>query len=285
MLLSQRIFAAHIVLQVSGVSSNAIPGLGNRDIHFMHGYLTYQHLTFRIERDLLLLSALSEDAPGKPAAPQNTASILHLLSGVLQSLSQTLTLPIADESADLSTALSMRLSHAKAVRALHLARAYADGLHKRYAEAVSLTQRGQLHIREARSTLSILAADALSLPQLRFYPVDAATLQEVEGQLTRDEEKYKKEWFGYNGGIVGAVKNGDQKHKKPLFFDIAFNYVEPPMDQLRVRAGLPPREEEVGESVKAKAEKEEEHEETAPVATEPAPRGGLSGLLGSWWGR
>lgn len=258
-------------------------GIGNRDIQFIHGYLTYQHLTFRIERDRLLLSALSDEAPGNgtQAAPQNTASILHLLSGVLQSLSQTLTLPIADESADLSTALSMRLSHAKAMRTLHLARAYVS--HRKYAEAVALTQRGHLHIREARSTLSILPPDSSSLPQLRFYPLDAKTLDDLEEQLTKDEERYKKEWFGYNGGVarLSEEQNENHKHKKPLFFDIAFNYVEPPMDKLRARAGLPPRNDEAGESIKAKAEKEVEPE----VEETPAPRKGLSGFLGSWWGR
>ena len=202
---------------------------------------------------------------------------------MLQSLSQTLTLPIADESPDLSTALSMRLSHAKATRALHLARAYVS--HRKYAEAVSLTQRGHLRIREARSTLSILPSESSSLPQLRFYPLDAKALDALERQLMKDEERYNKEWFGYNGGTVGLSEeqDGNHKHKKPLFFDIAFNYVEPPMDKLRARAGLPPRDDEAAESVKAKVEKEVEHEEVAEET--PAPRRGLSGLLGSWWGR
>lgn len=241
-----------------------------------------------MERDLLLLSALSDEAPGdgKQVAPQNTASTLHLLSGVLQSLLQALTLPVVDESADLATALSMRLSHGKAARTLHLARAYADSSHKRYAEAVSLTQRGQLHIREARSTNSILPGNSSSLPQLRFYPLDSTKLDELEGQLRRDEEKYKKEWFGYNGGLIGemGVENGNQKHKKPLFFDIAFNYVEPPMEKLRARGGLPARESEGTESVKAKVEEEEEEIE-GKVEETPTAHGGLSGLLGSWWGR
>ncbi|KAF8577853.1 hypothetical protein K439DRAFT_1654959 [Ramaria rubella] len=267
--------------QVSGASSTAVPGAGNRDIQFMHGYLTYQHLSYRIERDLLLLSALSDEAlpKRKQAAPQSTASILHLLSGVLQSLSQAMALPITDESPDLSTALSVRLSHAKAQRALHLARAYADGSHKKYAEAVALTQRGHLHIREARATASILPADSGTRPQLSFYPLDDATLDGLEQQLSAEEERHKIEWFGYNGGVIGGVS---EEHQKPLFFDIAFNYVEPALEQLRARAGLPPQDDKSG--APAAKTKEAVEEEVAEEVVETS-RGGLSGLLGSWWSR
>ena len=234
-------------MQVSGSAS-----VGRRDMDFMHSFLTYLHLTYRIERDLILVEG------------SNNAAILHLLAGVLQSLSQALALPIVDESPDLSTALTLRLSHAKASRALHLARAYAHPTQKRYAEAVALTQRGLLHIREARGTLALLPA---SSEHVAFYPLDGAQIAEVESQITAEEETYKRAWFA----------GGD----KATFFDIAFNYVEAPMERLRTRAGL-------GETPSAapRRPKAEEAQTQAQVA-EPteAPKGGLSGFLGSWWGR
>jgi len=276
--------------QVSGSSSIIPAGSGNRDIHFMQSYLTFLHLTYRVERDLILLCALSDHASvsGRQASPQNTASILHLLSGVLQSLSQTLTLPIVDESPDLLTALSLRISHVKAQRALYLAQAYAHHSQKRHGEAVALTQRGHLHIREARSTLAILPEATSS--HLQFYPMQAETLNVLEARLKADEEQYKIEWFAYNGGVIEEQAPA-RKHQKPVFFDIAFNYVEAPMDRLRMRAGLPgivvdeASAAKVNSKVlKAKAEEEvekgEEKEEEKPMA-----RGGLSGFLGSWWGR
>lgn len=257
----------------------------------MHAYLTYLHLTHRIERDLLLVSALTSQGPtsGNPStrSPQNTASVLHLLSGILQSLSQALTLPITDESPDLSTAISARLSHAKAQRTFHLARAYAHGSHKKYAEALLLTQRGHLHIREAQSTLLILPMDSSSSPQLQFYPLETETLNRLEAELAAEEERYKLEWFAHNGGVVESSEQQQphQNHKKTLFFDIAFNYVEPPMDKLRSRAGMPPREGAIMGGVPSveKAKVEKEHEEQSEET--PAPKGRLTGFLGSWWGR
>ncbi|KAF8525140.1 hypothetical protein BU17DRAFT_84065 [Hysterangium stoloniferum] len=277
--------------QVSGSSSITSPGSENRDIHFMQSYLTFLHLTYRVERDLILLFALSDhaSASGRHSSPQNTASILHLLSGVLQSLFQALALPIVDESPDLSTALSLRISHVKAQRALYLAQAYAHNSHKRYGEAVTLTQRGHLHIREARSTLAMLP-EAFS-SHLEFYPMQAETLDVLEARLKADEEQYKIEWFAYNGGVVGEQEPGS-KHQKPVFFDIAFNYVQPPMERLRVRAGLPAIVvDEAGATkvnakvLKAKAEEELEKEEEKEEEKPMMGRGGLSGFLGSWWGR
>jgi len=236
----------------------------------MHSFLTYLHLTHRIERDLILLAALTEgDTNGS-----NNASILHLLSGVLQSLSQTLTLAIVDESPDLSTALTLRLSHAKAERALQLARAYAHATQKRYAEAVALTQRGHLHVREARATLSILPAE--STAHVEFYPIDEGIISALEQRLIGEEEGYKRSWFA----------EGGEGEKKPVFFDIAFNYVEPPIEQLRLRAGLTPaaaRTVDTSPRV-TKAKAETEAEAAASPASQPASRG-LGGFLGSWWGR
>ena len=78
-------------------------------------------------------------------------------------------------------------------------------------------------------------------------------------------------------------------YRKPLFFNIALNYVELDMDRLMGRAGKKPSVPlvqaqpmpEKKSVAKAKAE------ELRPATPEPqAPsRGGLTSLLGGWWGR
>jgi len=257
--LSDAVDVARKLVDTQQVSGSSTLGTGQRDIHFMHCFLTYLHLTYRIERDLILLSALVEnDANGN-----NNGSILHLLSGVLQSLSQTLTLTIVDESPEISAGLTMRLSHAKAHRALHLARAYGHTTQKRYAEAVALTQRGQLHIREAHSTMSRTSE------HVGFYPLDEQVIGALERSLIAEEEAYKRAWFA--------------AEEKPVFFDIAYNYVELPMARLRERAGLAT----VTEARKGKAEVEEEAVAVQTMAPETRAErpGGLTGFLGSWWGR
>lgn len=264
----------------------------------MHSVLTYLHLTYRIERDLILVSVISgqsdtSDSENGAISAQKTVSRLHLLSGILQSLTQALTLPIVDESADVSTGLSLRILHVKAERTLHLAQIYAHPTQRRYAEAVTLTQRGQLQVREAKTMLSIHAPNRVST-HLRFYEINERLIEEMEEKLVKFEEKCKMEWFAYNGGAVGERKSED-KHEKPVFFDIAFNYVEPPIEQLRKRAGLPALEGEVGTSVTVKAKVEtEEQQQQSGIAVAPKDEekktktsgaGGLAGFLGSWWGR
>lgn len=269
---------------------------GTRDIGFMHSVLTYLHLTYRIERDLILVSAISDHSVSNTndsaVFAQRTTSRLHLLSGILQSLTQALTLPIVDESADLSTGLALRILHVKAQRTLYLAEIYAHHTQRRYAEAVTLTQRGQLHMREAKTMLSILPGKIS--PHLSFYPINDGMVADMEGKLAEFEEKCKREWFGYNGGLVGERKPGS-RHEKLVFFDIAFNYVEPPMDDLRKRAGLPALDGDVipNNALKAKAEAEQPSSRIPAVPeekqmeenTNTKTSGGLAGFLGSWWGR
>jgi len=96
---------------------------------------------------------------------------------------------------------------------------------------------------------------------------------------------YSKERFAYNGGSVDAdIKS----HKKLLFFDIALNYVQLDVDRLQERAGKKP----VVKSTYTKAEPKQiarakVEEEARPLTPEPqaTPSGGLSSLLGGWWGR
>lgn len=99
----------------------------------------------------------------------------------------------------------------------------------------------------------------------------------------------------HNGGAVGERKSED-KHEKPVFFDIAFNYVEPPMEKLRRRAGLPALEGEIGTSgvaAKAKVETEEQQQQKLQLGAGVAPNddekknkasagGGLAGFLGRY---
>ena len=135
-----------------------------------------------------------------------------------------------------------------------------------------------MHLREARA----LSTDAQSPPATSFYSLTDQDMSRLETVLDKNELKFKKEWFAFNGGAVSAATG---HHKKPLFFDIALNYVELPMDRLLDRAGkqtLPVSE--VAPTTKTKAEAEVELVEPEPTPSQPG-KGGLGGLLGGWWGR
>jgi signal recognition particle subunit SRP68 len=157
---------------------------------------------------------------------------------------------------------------------------------KRYAEALTLVQHANIAIRETTSTLSMMDSDPISTSSSCFFPLNDTDIKELESNLSSDSLQFKRDWFAYNGGSVNA---DDKSYRKPLFFNIALNYVELDMSLLTERAGKQPavapvQAQPVPEKktvAKAKAE------EIIPAAPEPqAPsRGGLTSLLGGWWGR
>ena len=118
----------------------------------------------------------------------------------------------------------------------------------------------------------------------------------MDGEISRVSSELKRDWFTFNGG---SPTPDNESYKKPLFFDIALNYVELDMDRLQRRAGKEPPptpapveilrpqpqppQAQKGLTAKAKAE-----QITSPATPEPkteTSHGGLSNLLGGWWGR
>ncbi|GLB36604.1 putative signal-recognition-particle assembly has a crucial role in targeting secretory proteins to the rough endoplasmic reticulum membrane [Lyophyllum shimeji] len=298
--------------QLSGSTSlGATSAAGGRDIQFVHAYIVYQLLSRRIQRDLLLVSVLlstSKTTPVKKAAargqrakPEQVDSRLYpavvkLLDTVLQSLDQMRTLSIVDDNPDLASAVEARTSVTKARRCLFLARCYAPV--KRYAEALTLIRHANIHVRETTSTLSLCTTDPISTGTPAYFPLTSADVKALDAELASDSLQFKREWFAYNGGAVDLDGDGAQAkdYKKPLFFNIALNYVELDMDRLLVRAGKqppPPPMAEVQQQPTQVVEKEKKpvskakvEEVRAPTPEPPAPsRGGLSSLLGGWWGR
>lgn len=178
-------------------------------------------------------------------------------------------------------------------RCLYLSRSYAAV--KKYAEALSLTQRAHLYLREASSLLS-LDADPINAGTPAFDVLTSASFSNLEEALTKDEAQLKSDWFGFNGGSVLPERDPS---KKPLFFDIALNYVQLDMDRLQQRAGKAPASATAPVSVKGLADqkptitkppaatKAKQEEIERPSSPEPAAtaRGGLGSLLGGWWGR
>ncbi|KAG0703075.1 hypothetical protein DFH29DRAFT_850870 [Suillus ampliporus] len=272
--------------QSSGSSSTS--AAGTRDIHFVHAYIVYQLLSRRIQRDLLLVSALlTSHRPQASAKPKKEhvdarlyPAVVKLLDTVIQSLTQMRNLSIIDESPDLASAVEARLTFTKARRCSYLAQCYVAV--KKYAEALSLIQLATIYLRETRSTLSIFSEDPGSST---YYPLTPSDLDALESTITQDGLTIKNEWFAYNGGSIDA---DNKTYKKPLFFDIALNYVQLDMDRLQERAGKAPAPAVVPVQPVQPAPARSRLEEVArPQTPEPqAPaRGGLSSLLEGWWGR
>ena len=131
---------------------------------------------------------------------------------------------------------------------------------------------------------------------ISFYPLAESDCDKLDEEVSRVSSELKRDWFTFNGG---SPTPDNESYEKPLFFDIALNYVELGVDRLQRRAGkeLPPTPAHVrilqpqpqlsqaqkGLTAKAKAE-----ESASPATPEPraeTSHGGLSSLLGGWWGR
>ena len=139
-------------------------------------------------------------------------------------------------------------------RCRYLARCYTPL--KKYAEALTLMQHGALHLREARQALSLLppssSNDSTAPPedpinlhpdtpnQPAFYAFTPSDVSLLDDELSADSLQCKKDWFTFNGGQTTSDAESSKTHKKPLFFDIALNYVQLDMERLQERAGKEP---------------------------------------------
>ncbi|TEB11105.1 hypothetical protein FA13DRAFT_1748786 [Coprinellus micaceus] len=276
-----------------------------RDIHFVYAYIVYELLRYRTQRDLLLISALLASQPEGKQNPKSATinksdpvdgrlypAVVKLLDTVLQSLNQMRTLSVVDDNPDLASAIDARISLTKARRCAYLARCY-DSV-KRYAEALTLLQHASIHTRETASHLSLSNMDNIANAHSEFFPVSTDDIKELDQTIALDSTRCKRDWLAYNGG---SVANSSKNYKKPLFFNIALNYVELDMDRLLERAGKarvapPPVAAPKAQRLESPAEKraaapKAKAEETRPETPQPAApaKGGLSSLLGGWWGR
>jgi signal recognition particle subunit SRP68 len=165
---------------------------------------------------------------------------------------------------------------------------------KRFSEALTLIQRSNIHLREARSVQSTVDTDPIVNGDPAFFPLADEDLDQLDRDLGEEGYRLKNDWFAYNGGSLTA---DNKEYKKPLFFDIALNYVQLDVDRLQERAGKKPQpavrapapvraaeEVPVDKRPVAKAKLEEIERPATPEPTAPA-QGGLSSLLGGWWGR
>jgi signal recognition particle subunit SRP68 len=132
-------------------------------------------------------------------------------------------------------------------------------------------------------------------PETSFYPLVDSDCDTLDEEISRVSSELKRDWFAFNGG---APTPGNESYKKPLFFDIALNYVELDMDRLQQRAGKEPspapapiyisQPKPIPQAQKGLTSKAKAEEIARPATPEPqaeTSRGGLSSLLGGWWGR
>ncbi|KZO99788.1 hypothetical protein CALVIDRAFT_359343 [Calocera viscosa TUFC12733] len=273
------------------------------DVGFLHAFVTYRLLATRIERDLLLVKMLEnppkhfaggEQAQAKAGSSKakeaaqdgpddrTCLAIIKSLDAVLQSLEQMRELAVVEESVDVGEGIERRLNFTRAKRIEYLARLYAS--QAQYGESLALLARGTIYLRTVSASNT---GTTSSPPELEFYPLPPTLAQSLSAQISALELKLKKDWYAAT-------------RKKPVFYDVAFNYVAQPGERVRQRAGLPAEEPaptgiavgagSAGPKVPVKASEGGEKRQQVEREEEPALDGaqgkaGWSGYLGGWWGR
>ena len=263
------------------------------------------------------------------ADPRINPGLVKLYDTILQSLEQMRNLSIVDETIDLVPSVESRLAFSKARRyislycvlvhpltriqilsLLYLSRTY--GTLKRYAEALSLTAKAHIYLREARSILSTSDTVQDGVKAEKGYcPLTLDDVSRFEEELIKEESTLKLEWYAFNGGAATSLPQ--DKHRKPMFYDVAFNYVELPMERLQARArgqvgakaGVTPKTPpgvttNAGRAIaqqtspvptaengkrERRMTKVEEAPPTPDVKIVQSGGFGIGGILGGWWGR
>jgi signal recognition particle subunit SRP68 len=164
---------------------------------------------------------------------------------------------------------------------LYLSRCYALSGRK-YGEALALTQQAFLHIREARGSMQVVGSEQFKEKSSIAFP-SRASLFHIEEEIILDERAYKANWFSLNGGKLSSNSTQDS-HQKPLFFDIALNYIDLDVEVLHTKAqGLIPQQtKNTLEPTKMLSSPTKAEEKVASSESSSVSR--LGGLLSNWWG-
>ena len=87
---------------------------------------------------------------------------------------------------------------------------------KKYAEALTFTQRSGIYLREARSVLSMLGADPM-IGDPAFFPLAGEDLGPLNKERAEDNDRFKNDWSTYDPGSPSA---DNKDRKKPLFLSV-----------------------------------------------------------------
>ncbi|WVQ74049.1 hypothetical protein IAR50_003631 [Cryptococcus sp. DSM 104548] len=260
-----------------------------------HQYIIYLLLANRIRRDLALVeslatSSVSQDpaqfkvAGGKAKleeAVKTLSAMVKLYGTASQSLKQAAELSIVQEKEDVRNGVEGLEAYFHAIRCYNLARLHCIHPSPSYASAVQLLATASVSLRQATDFLS----SPVDEPILSISPDALATLTDNTAVLER------------------AAKKGlfNESVRRPVFFDMAFNYVDLPLEEIQKQAGDSKKPSSVGGKPSAQKEATPQKTETKSVEnikkgrdtreTTPAVESqddqqqGKKGWLGGWFGR
>ncbi|ORY27371.1 hypothetical protein BCR39DRAFT_469451 [Naematelia encephala] len=265
----------------------------SKSLSLAHQYIIYLLLSHRIQRDLLLVTALESSAAVLPSdatsfkisggrgkvedAVKSLAAIIKLYDTVLQSMSQVRSLAIVEEKDGVRLAAEGVEAFFHATKCYHLARLHCIHPTPSYASAVQLLERSSLSVRQAKTALF----DSMTDLQEAIVPLTELQVDELGSRVAELDLAAKRALFA-------------ERVPKPVFFDTAFNYIDLPMDELLVKAGkkeavaqpvISRVEAAVSQTKKSVLPRERETRETTPAVEDRQGASKPKGWFGGWLGR
>ncbi|WVO13525.1 hypothetical protein L204_101146 [Cryptococcus depauperatus] len=277
----------------TGAKSSLKSAKTAQSLSFTHQYIVYLFLSHRIRRDLSLLSSLSTSSlPSDPAhfkvqggrskleeAIKTLGAMVKIYDTIIQSLRQAAELSIVQEREGVQNGVEGLECYFNAIKCYNLARLHCIHPSPSFASAIELLVTATLSLGRSRDLLtSSLDEPIVSIPML--------SLDELEENIKTAEKAAKKGLFALTV-------------EKPVFFDMAFNYIEVPIDELQRLAGnkkVKVAEQRANEGLHAQVktveqsnkDRERENREATPAAEETdrtKSEEGKKGWLGGWFGR
>ncbi|ORX34986.1 hypothetical protein BD324DRAFT_633498 [Kockovaella imperatae] len=295
--------------EASGSSTSLKSTRTAETLSLAHQYIVFLLLSYRVKRDLVLVETLQNASvvPSEPKifkipggrvkveeAVKSLAAIIKLYDTILQSLSQVRSLAIVEEKDGVRIMAEGLEAFFHSKRCYQLARLHCIHPAPSYASAVQLVSRAD--------TLAQKAKRALTKPdvplQEEILTIKSEEIDKLAANIQALESAAKEALFA-------------ERIPKPVFFDTAFNYIDLPMDDLEVLAGIKKKSEPptpskassqpAAHSVhpsapaakpnapveKVKAASNRTTRETTPALEEDGPKAGEKpkGWLGGWFGR
>lgn len=174
--------------------------------------LTFKMLVLRLERDLQISNQLESNEPAR------NRSKVKVIDGIIFTLEQLRNLHIVEtDDSDLSGYIEIKISYHQALKNYTLGLSHL--MASNYGPSIRLLESSKFYNRSGSELLMSLDESALNHSE-GFEPVvDTALIDELNKKVDTALINSKKSWFA-------------QQFKRPLFFDVANTYVEPPLDYI-----------------------------------------------------
>ncbi|WVR03290.1 hypothetical protein IAU60_000281 [Kwoniella sp. DSM 27419] len=258
--------------EASGSSTSLRSAEVSQSLSLAHGYIIYLLLSHRFRRDLQLIDVLTASFSSHLPADikdlkirggrskvekvvKGLAGVIKLLDTALQSLRGIAEVSLVQEKEGVRVGVEGLEAYHHAYKCFQLARLHCLHPTPSYASAISLVDQAATL---QRQSLSLLVDPPVPIEE-PIITVSQDRVDAFEADIQALDAAAKNALFG-------------QTVDKPIFFDMAFNYIDIPFDELEVLGGKKQAQPKAASAVPAAAVVAESATKAAQVVADGADR-------------